>query len=152
MSSWKTTGAGTSGKVSRRLDLMRILTLTHNEKLITTCTECYEMFKGQWGQAVVLLKTYIWQLSDKQLIMDVQCMDLQASIYCKRIDKVQTQALRICCGAFRTSPKAALQLEMGEMPLKERRKQLKMVYWVSLKGHNSKHPTKVSFEDMGEQI
>ncbi|MGL5597690.1 MAG: ribonuclease H family protein, partial [Aeromonas sp.] len=45
---------------------------------------------------------------------------------------------------------AALQVEMGEMPLEERRMQLKMTYWVSLKGHNSKHPTKAIFEDCWE--
>ncbi len=43
------------------------------------------------------------------------------------IDKVQKQALRICCGVIRTSPKAALQVEMGEIPLEERRMPLKMV-------------------------
>ncbi len=30
---------------------------------------------------------------------------------------MQTQVLRICSGAFWTSPAVALQVEMGEMPL-----------------------------------
>lgn len=60
----------------------------------------------------------------------------------KKVDAVQTQALRICCGAFKTSPRASMQVEMGEMPLEIRRKQLKMVYWASLMGHNNEHPTK----------
>lgn len=53
---------------------------------------------------------------------------------------MQTHDLKLCCGAFRTFPKAALQVDMGEMPLEER--QVKMVYWVSLEGHNKEHPTK----------
>ncbi len=83
------------------------------------------------GLDVFLSETYIWQLLDWQLIVDVWHTDQQAKMYWKKNDKVQTQALRICRGAFRTSPKAALQVEMGEMPLEERHMQLKMVYWVS---------------------
>ncbi len=34
----------------------------------------------------------------------------------KKIKVIQNQALRICCGAFRSSPVASLQVEMGELP------------------------------------
>lgn len=42
----------------------------------------------------------------------------------KKIEVIQNQALRICCGAFRSSPVASLQVEMGEFPLEQRRFQL----------------------------
>ena len=37
---------------------------------------------------------------------------------------------------------SALQVEVGEMPLEMRRKQLWANYWANLKGHNDSHPTK----------
>ena len=49
---------------------------------------------------------------------------------------------RICSGAFRTSPVAALQVEMGDMPLQIRRQQLTKKYWVNLQGHRVSHPAK----------
>ena len=36
----------------------------------------------------------------------------------KKPDVIQAQALRICCGTLRTSPVAAMQVELGEMPLR----------------------------------
>ena len=50
--------------------------------------------------------------------------------------------LRLCCGAFKTTPVAAIQVEMGEMPLRLRREQLVLVYWTNLRGHNSDLPSK----------
>ena len=35
----------------------------------------------------------------------------------KRLDVVQAKALRVVCGAFRSTPIAALLVEMGETPL-----------------------------------
>ncbi len=55
---------------------------------------------------------------------------------------IQAQALRLCCGAFKTTPVSALQVEVGEMPFKIRRKQSMMNYWVNLQGHSEdRHPT-----------
>ena len=66
-----------------------------------------------------------------------------AKSHLKKLDVVQAQALRLCCGAFKTSPVSAMQVEVGEMPLSLRRIQLSMNYWVTLKGHNQDHPSKV---------
>ncbi len=59
-----------------------------------------------------------------------------------KIDTIQSQALRICCGAVRSSPVTSLQVEMGEMPLDLRELQLRLVYWANIKGHFSNHPVK----------
>ena len=59
-----------------------------------------------------------------------------------KLDVVQYKALRLCCGACKTTPVAAIQVEMGDMPLRLRREQLALVYWTNLKGHNSDHPSK----------
>jgi len=58
------------------------------------------------------------------------------------LDVVQAQALRVCSGAFKTSPIPTLQVEMGEMPLDLRRKQLMENYWANLQRHNDTHPAK----------
>ena len=55
---------------------------------------------------------------------------------------MQAKSLRVCSGAFRTSPVPALQVETEEMPLNLRRLKLCMAYWVNLKGHNASHPTR----------
>jgi len=59
-----------------------------------------------------------------------------------KLDREQSQGLRICCGAFRSSPVAALQVETGELPLRLRRVKLMYTYWVNLQGHSCGHPAK----------
>jgi len=49
------------------------------------------------------------------------------------------------CGAFRSSPVTALQVEMSEMPIDIREVQLKMVYWSGIKGHFTNHPVKKKY-------
>ena len=53
-----------------------------------------------------------------------------------------SKALRICCGAVKSSPGAAVQVLMGEQPLFIRRLKLLLSYWSGLQSHNSSHPTK----------
>ncbi len=65
-----------------------------------------------------------------------------------KLDRIQSQALRICGGACLTSPVTALQVEMGEMPLQIRREQLIVSYWANLSGQNENHPTKKSVGNM----
>lgn len=50
----------------------------------------------------------------------------------KKLDNVQDRALKICCGAIRSTPLDAIRVEMGEMPLNLRRKKRTMMYWVNL--------------------
>lgn len=52
--------------------------------------------------------------------MDYGCIAYMSAAEChlKKIDVDQAQALRTCSGAFRTSPVAAIQVEMGEQPLR----------------------------------
>lgn len=54
-----------------------------------------------------------------------------------KLDNIQYPALRLCLDATWTTPTSA---EMGEMPLKLKRIQLFLNYWVILKGHED-HPT-----------
>uniref|UniRef100_A0A671QEF9 Reverse transcriptase domain-containing protein n=1 Tax=Sinocyclocheilus anshuiensis TaxID=1608454 RepID=A0A671QEF9_9TELE len=67
-----------------------------------------------------------------------------------KIEAIQSQALRICCGAIRSSPIAAVQVEMDEMPQEIRRLKLKMRYWINIKGHLDSHPVKKVLKDCWE--
>lgn len=64
---------------------------------------------------------------------------------------VQYQALRICMGAIKTSPVAAMQVELGEMPLDLRRDQLSLVYWANIMGHQEGHIGLQSLMDCQER-
>ncbi len=52
----------------------------------------------------------------------------------KKLDNIQSRALRICCGAIRSTSLDAIRVEMGEMPFDLRREKLAMMYWVNLQG------------------
>lgn len=73
-----------------------------------------------------------------------------AESHLKKLDVEQAKALRICSGAFKTSPVAALQVEMGEEPLRIRRVKLMLAYWLYLQGHKRTHPAKDILGDCSE--
>ncbi len=78
-------------------------------------------------------------------ILDYGCMvyGSAAKSQLEKLEKIQSQALRVCCGAYPSSPISALQVEMGEMPVHlRRRKQLILTYWANLKGQQDNHPIK----------
>lgn len=68
----------------------------------------------------------------------------------KELDVLQAHALRICCGAFKSSPVSSMQVEMGEMPLRIRRVKLMMAYWVNLQRQNENHPVKSVLKECWE--
>ena len=53
--------------------------------------------------------------------------------YLQTLDCVQNAALRVCLGAFRTSPISSLHVEANELPLQLRRQKLALQYMVKLK-------------------
>src|SRR5881396_3248915 len=59
--------------------------------------------------------------------------------YIAMLDPIQNQALRICLGAFRTSPVESLQVEANEPPLDFRCQRLSLQYLCKLKS-NPSHP------------
>mgnify|MGYP001553615755 CR=1 FL=1 len=62
------------------------------------------------------------------------------SSYLRKLETVQNQALRLCLGAFRTSPISSLHVEANELPMHLRRQQLSLQYAVKLKNDES-NPT-----------
>ena len=60
--------------------------------------------------------------------------------YLYQLNTIANQALRICTGAFRTSPISSLQIISSEPPLHLRRKELAMKYIIKLQA-NPSNPT-----------
>uniref|UniRef100_A0A3B5QKI5 Reverse transcriptase domain-containing protein n=1 Tax=Xiphophorus maculatus TaxID=8083 RepID=A0A3B5QKI5_XIPMA len=94
----------------------------------------------EWGAGRKTLK--ILYIGLIRSVIDYGCVvyNSASSTLLKEIDKIQYQALRICCGAMKTTPVSALQVEMGEMPLELRRKQLGVGFWANVKGHKKSYP------------
>ena len=68
----------------------------------------------------------------------------------KKLDAIQAKALRVCCGALRTTPIPALQIEMGETPLGMRRPKLAMQYLSKLRECLGENPAKLVVQDAWE--
>jgi ribonuclease HI len=60
--------------------------------------------------------------------------------YLSMLDPIQNQSLRLCLGAFRTSPVESLQVEANEAPLSIRRNKLAVQYITRIKS-NPNNPT-----------
>lgn len=116
----------------------------HIEKVVGKCKKILNIvrcLKGrEWGAHRASLKTvYIGLIRS---VLDYGCMVYESAskTVLKKLDVIQYQALRICCGAKKTTPVSALQVEMGEIPLEIRREQMSMVYWAHLRGHGENYP------------
>ncbi len=96
----------------------------------------------EWGACRQSLKRVYGALI--KAAIDYGCMVYSSASKSQllKVEAIQSQALRICCGAIRSSPITAVQVEMGEMPLEFRRLKLKMRYWINIKGHSDSHPIK----------
>ena len=57
--------------------------------------------------------------------------------YLRMLDPVINQALRLCLGAYRTSPKESLQIEAGETPMTLRHTQLALQYVIKTAANSS---------------
>ena len=64
----------------------------------------------------------------------------------KPLDVIHNQGIRLCLGAFRSSPIESLMAEANELPLNERRYELSMRYALKIKG-NKRNPTYESVFD-----
>lgn len=58
-----------------------------------------------------------------------------------KLDVVQARALKLCIGAFRTTPIPALLVEAGEAPLRLQCAKLALNYWIKLKRFGTALPS-----------
>ena len=62
-----------------------------------------------------------------------------SSAILSKLDRIQSFALRICCGAMKSSSTAAIQVECGEQPLDLRRESFQLKYGIKI-GAIKDHP------------
>jgi len=131
-------------------------------------------FLGVWMDSKLNFRVHIQNIIDKckKVINIIRCLELNGEhignvaligatidygsiVYSSasktqlaRIEAIQNQALRICCGAIRSSPVSSLNVEMGVMPM--RRIKLRMRYWANIKGQSENHPVKNVLRDCWE--
>jgi hypothetical protein len=99
-----------------------------------------------WGaDTATLLKLYRSHVRSK-LDYGSMVYGSARSSYLQSLDRVQNAALRVCLGAFRTSPISSLHVEANEMPLSLRRQQLSLQYMLKLKSNRSNPAHKCVFE------
>ena len=78
-----------------------------------------------------LLRLY-WAICKSKLDYGSQIYSSAGSNALKKLDSVHNEALRICTGAFRTSPTESLQVEAGSPPLDLQREELCLRYLLRL--------------------
>ena len=110
--------------------------IPHITCLKSRCTKSLDLIKvlsnTTWGtDRKVLLRLYRALIRSK---LDYGCIVYGSArpSYIKRLDTVHNQGLRLCLGAFRTSPVQSLYVEANEPPLDMRRTRLSLQYGVKL--------------------
>ncbi len=96
-----------------------------------------------WGaDSTTLLRLYRSLVRSK---LDYGCVVYGSAhdSYLQSLDRIQNAALRVCLGAFRTSPIASLHVEANELPLQLRRQKLALQYVVKLE-NNPRNPAYAS--------
>ncbi len=132
----------------------RLTWADHIKKIEGKCKKVINVMRcltgREWGASCSALKTIYLALIRSVLDYGSVAYGSAAKSLLKKLDRIQAQALRVCSGAFKTSPVPALQVEMGEMQLALRRRQLMTNYWANLQGHNDFHPTKEVLQETWE--
>lgn len=133
----------------------RITWAIHIQKVVDKCKKVLNVMRclagSEWGADRTALKAIY--CGSIRSILDYGCVvyGSAASTSLKKLDNIQYQAMRLCTGALKTTPTAALQVEMGEMPLDMRRLQISVTYWVNLQGHSQDHPTQNTLKPCWEK-
>ena len=122
----------------------------HIKYLKKRCAQALNVLKvlasTDWGSNKdTLLSIYRALIRSK---LDYGCFIYGAArpSYLKALEPIQNQALRLCLGAFRTSPIPSLHVEAGELPLSLRREKLGLQYALKLSSHHSNPAHLVVFQ------
>jgi len=67
--------------------------------------------------------------------------------YLRMLDPIQNQALRLCLGAYRTSPATSLHVEANEMPIELRRRRLASQYSLKICSNLSNPARNCAFDE-----
>ena len=120
----------------------------HIQKMVEKCKKVLNVMRClrgvDWGANRPAMRTVYIRLI--RSVFDYGCVAYRsaAKSLLVTLDVIQHKALRLCCGAMKTTPVNAIQVQMGEMPLHIRRDQLTLVYWANLRGHKEDHISRPS--------
>lgn len=110
----------------------------HIEKIIARCEKINNILRSlagsDWGAERLTLHMIYRAMIRPILDYGSFVFGAARKTALTKIDIIQAKALRICSGAFKTTPIPALLVEMNETPLNIRRKKLGLQYWARLKG------------------
>ena len=158
-----------SGQEAERVDSFKYLGIwldqkltwsMHIQSMVERCKKVLNVMRclrgTEWGASRHALRTIYTGLIRSVFDYGSFIYGSAAKSLLRKLDVVQNQALRLCCGAMKTTPVVALQVEMEDMPLHLRRDQLAAVYWANLKGHSADHMSQcvvqVCQERLNDQI
>ena len=124
--------------------------IPHLQNLRTKCMKTLNLLKvvshKDWGgDSSTLLKLYRTLIRSKLDYGSIVYGSARKS-YLQMLDPIQNLSLRLCLGAFRTSPVESLQVEANEPPLSFRRNRLAVQYALKIKS-NSTNPAHHSIFD-----
>uniref|UniRef100_A0A3B1IE94 Reverse transcriptase domain-containing protein n=1 Tax=Astyanax mexicanus TaxID=7994 RepID=A0A3B1IE94_ASTMX len=127
---------------------------SHINRLVSRCKHSINVMRClaglDWGASRKALMQIYFSLIRAAIDYGSVVYGSASKTVLQKVDKVQLQALRVCCGAFRSSSNPAILVETGEPPLDIRRQQLAMSYWVGIKGHDIDHPANIVLRDCWE--
>ena len=111
----------------------------HIKYMKDKCREALQLLRvissKDWGgDRTTLLRIYRSHIRSKQ---DYGCIVYGSArrSYLAVLDPIANQGLRLCSGAFRTSPIESLQVETGEPSLETRRLKLSLQYYMKMKAN-----------------
>jgi len=126
----------------------------HIQKVIEKCKKGINVLRClsgvDWGASCQSLKRIYYAVIRSNMDYGSVVYSSANKTLLKKIQVIQNQALRICCGAFKSSPVVSLQVELGELPLEQRRMLLRMRYWSGVCGHQENHPVKILLKECWE--
>ena len=115
--------------------------IPHLRNLKAKCLKAMNLLRvvshRDWGgDCVTLIKLYRCFIRSKLDYGSIVYGSARKS-YVQMLDPIQNQALRLCLGAFRTSPVESLQVEANEPPLSTRRNKLALQYALKVQSNPS---------------
>ena len=113
--------------------------IPHLKYLKTKCSKAINILKVtghyDWGADLKTLLALYKSLIKSKLDYGSIVYGSARSSYTKILEPIQNQALRICLGAFRTSPGKSLCVQANILPLEFQRMKLSIQYALKLKNH-----------------
>ena len=116
----------------------------HINYIVDRCKKVLNMMRSltgqKWGADKRSLLMIYRALIRSKIDYACQAYDTASDTAKNELDKLQAAALRIACGAMKSTAIAALQVECGEMPLELRRQNFSLKYAAKITSAEN-HPT-----------